>query len=105
MVSQYVSLIAAMVLEVGSFRCSLGRRSVDDDRVELGQNRFQLPAQEQLAIDFLCFQKVFGFNVNGVRKKFQLRSNIDEIALNLRNLVDPKAVRGETPKPELRFPC
>ena len=40
--------------------------------VELGQNRFQLSAQEQFAIDFLGFQKIVGFNVDGVRKKFEL---------------------------------
>ncbi len=30
-----------------------GRRRVDEDDIEVGQNRLQLPAQEKLAIDLL----------------------------------------------------
>ena len=75
---------------------SHGWRRVDKDGVEVGQDGLQLSTQEQLSIDLLGFQEVVGFNVNGVGKKFELRTNFDEIAVNLRYFVDQKPMGGES---------
>ena len=43
-----------------------GRRRVDEDDVEVGQDWLQLPAQKNLAIDLLRFQKIVSLDVDGL---------------------------------------
>src|SRR5439155_22787700 len=71
-----------------------GRRRVDEDDVEVGQDRLQLPAQKDLAIHLLCLEQVVGFDVDGVGQEFQLGTDLDEIAADLRRLVDQETMRS-----------
>ena len=49
-----------------------GWRRVDEDDIEVRQDRFQLAAQKKLAIDLLCLQEVVGLDVEGVGQEIQL---------------------------------
>ncbi len=73
-----------------------GRRRADEDDVEVGQDRPQLPAQKELAIDLFRFQKVVGFDGDGVGQEFQLGTDVDEVAADLRRLVDQERMRRTT---------
>src|SRR5205823_6593064 len=69
-----------------------GGRSVDEDHIEVGQDRFQLPAQKDLTVDLLRFQKVVGLDVDGVGQEFQLGTDLDEVAADLRRLVNQETM-------------
>src|SRR5439155_15874597 len=70
-----------------------GGRSVDEDHIEVGQDWFQLPAQKDLTVDLLPFQKVVGLDVDGVGQEFQLGTDLDEVAADLRRLVNQETMR------------
>ena len=55
---------------------------------------FQLPAQKKLAIDLLRLQKIVGLDVDGVGQEFQLWTDLDEVAADLRRLVDQETMRS-----------
>ena len=50
------------------------RRSVDDDDIEIRQDRLQLPAEQKLPVDFFRLQQVIGFNIDGVGEEVELRA-------------------------------
>ncbi len=74
------------------------RRSVDENDIKVRQNRFQLPAKEQLAIHLFRLKKVVGFDVDGVGQEMQLRADLDQVASDLGRLVDQQAMGSQ---PEL----
>ena len=39
-----------------------------------------------------CFQEILGFDVDGIGEKMELRTNLDEVAADLRHLVDQQAM-------------
>ena len=72
-----------------------GRRSVDDDDVEVAENRSQFAPKQQFAVDFLGFQKIVGFDVNGVGQKFQAGAWFEEEGADLGFVVDQQPMSGE----------
>ena len=72
-----------------------GRRSVDDDDVEVAENGSELAAEQQFAVDLLGFQKIVGLNVNGVGQQFQREAWFEREGANLSFVVDQEPMCGE----------
>jgi hypothetical protein len=74
---------------------SHGRRSVDDDDIEVSENRSQFAPEQQFTVHLLGFKKIVGLDVNGVGQQFQTEAWFDEEGADLGFVVDQEPMCGE----------